>query len=76
MKSKIDLTETFDDCTIVARLCLFLGTLSIKSGDNLSDEVYDIQQHQFCGDCQNLADDCGCNGRYRAEYDDGADYED
>lgn len=76
MKSKkIDLTESFDDCDMVIGLASFLMSLSIKSGQELHEEILELREAQFCGDCQNPVDDCGCNGRYRAEYDDGADYE-
>lgn len=51
---------------------LFFGP---RAAFDLATEAENILSDEFCSDCERHNDDCGCNGTYRAEYDDGADYE-
>jgi hypothetical protein len=77
MKSKaIDFTEEYRDLIKVIDLSWFLIKLKVPGATELSSDASEIHSNTFCDECENYKDDCDCNSSYRAEYDDGADYED
>lgn len=80
MKSKKIDIDSLEDLQLIQKLANFLIVLDIKSAEDLYQEVDDIADENFCGECESHNDYCECNqdhgGRYMREYDDGADYED
>lgn len=78
MKSrKISLEEDVECIEICIKLFNLLEDFNIPSAEKINEDLKYTLEEDCCHDCQARKDDCTCrDGRYMAEYDDGADYED
>lgn len=72
VKTRIDLTE-MDDLNAMVALGNFLLDLGINQSEHFLSETVEIQENDFCGECESHKDCCGCHRDRDYDYD--SDYE-
>lgn len=71
MKSKKIDTYDLKDLQIVQTLSNLLICFGIKSAEDLYEEIDEIADKEFCGECELHNDDCDCRGQHDCDWDDG-----